>query len=253
MKKRQSAVTAKFGGLAKNGWGILLPASHRYRRCLGLSASEQLLIDQLLFYYQSPKTWPSISQTLLAAELGSGRSTVNEQLTRLRTLGLVATRESRFGKGSSTFFYCLEPYLAVLAMREGFDRFDLALWAEGNDRLVRFAEEAEWGTWAWDVADLEMFRTTYRVKGPPRAVAVPMSVFLADEPANDHTPVPVPPTQEESHIYTSIPRGLKTSVPKALKTFVVKEEPRTSERVPGQDTAEGALSNEVQRTESPSR
>jgi DNA-binding transcriptional ArsR family regulator len=230
-----SPVDARFGGLARR-YGILIPASRRYRVSLGLSGNEQLVIDQLLYHYWLPNEWPSMPQSMLAAELGVGRPTLSEQLMRLRRLGFVATRaDSRFGTRTPTLFYCLAPYLAVLAMREGVDRYDDALWTEGSDRLLRFADAVEWGTWKWDVDDLETFRAAYSVNTPPRAVAVPLSGFLREEPADSRTPLSVQPTQEESHLYTHTPEGLKTSVLKELKTRALSEGLEVPEASPSQE------------------
>jgi hypothetical protein len=230
--KRADTVIARFGGLTRRGWGVLLPASRYYRRLLGLSDGEQLVIDQLLYHYRWPNEWRSFSQKGLADELGVGRSTFNEQLKRLRQLGLVATRaDSHFGTRTPPLFYCLEPYLAVLAMREGFDHSDQALWAEGNDRLLRFAEAVEWGTWKWDVDDLDTFRRAHNVTNAPTTSAASLSVFLAEEPSNSGTPLSVPPTQEDSDLHTTRAKGQKTSVDKESNAYVVRKGLEASERV----------------------
>lgn len=227
--KSAFAVNARFGKLAWR-FGVLLPAGRPHRRRLGLSLAAQYLIEQLLSHYDERGVWRSFSQSVLGEELGISRSTVSEQLKRLRRLGLVATRaDSRFGTRAPTLFYCLEPYLAVLAMREGFDNGDVALWTEGNERLLRFAEDVEWGTWVWDVDDLETFRGAYLVRKPPTSLAVSAVVFLAEEPSNSDTPLSVPPTQEDSDLLTSASiQKVDALTPKELKTFV-PEQPRTSE------------------------
>jgi DNA-binding transcriptional ArsR family regulator len=224
-----STVNARFGGLGRR-YGILLPAGRRHRIPLGLSHAEQYLIEQLLSHYDERGVWRSFSQSFLGEELRVSRSTVSEQLKRLRALGLVATRaDSRHGTRAPTLFYCLEPYLAVLAMREGSDHFDRVLWAEGNDRLLRFAEDVEWGTWVWDVDDLETFRGAYLVKEYPKSLAVSAVAFVAEEPADADTPLSAPPTQEDSHLITSTSvQEVEALTPKELKTLV-QDQPRTSE------------------------
>lgn len=62
---------------------------------LRLSTGEQFVIEQLLYHYRRPNDWPSMSQNMLANELGVSRPTVSEQLKRLRTLGFVAAIAAR--------------------------------------------------------------------------------------------------------------------------------------------------------------
>jgi hypothetical protein len=218
------SVSARFGGLGRR-YGILLPAAHRYRTRLGVSSAEQLVLHQLVSHYSLRGDWRSFSQAMLAAELGVSRPTVNEHLKHLRTLGFIATRaDSRFGTRTPPLFYCLDPYLAVLSMREGFDHFDETLWDEGNERLGRFAAEAEFGRWTWDVDEVTTFRAAHGVSDAANTVAILTAAeFVADEPVSRMNLLSVPLTQEESHIHTyQVPKDLR------LQSYVLHE-PRDRE------------------------
>jgi helix-turn-helix protein len=237
MRQRRS-VNARFGGLARR-WGVLLPAGRRNRIPLGLSLAEQVVMEQLLSHYDENGVWRSFSQKVLANELGVTRQTISEHLKRLWRLGLVGTRtDPRFGTRAATLIYCLEPYLAVLAMREGSDHFDRVLWAEGNDRLLRFPEDVEWGTWVWDVESIETFCGAYLVTEPPRSLAVSVTALLAEESEGRPDRMSVPPTEEDNHLFrrTSvqepeppIAKELKTPVHQQTKTSVPKTDPQQTE------------------------
>lgn len=254
----ERTINARFGGLALT-FGVLIPAGRRYRRRLGLSVAEQYVIEQLLYHYDWNGIWRSFGQNLLAKELGVSRPTVSGQLQQLRKKGLVATRpDPRFGTRAKTLRYCLDPYLAVLAMWQGHDRFSPEVWTEGNERLLRFARAVDWGKWVWEVDGLRTppspmakvlwsFLDKYGVLllAPPTPIAVPVSRFLADERApasveakpgltkrltglvpGGERALSVPPTEVDSHIHTSI--QVKALVPKELETLV-HEQLKTSE------------------------
>ncbi len=221
------AIRSRFGEQLARRFGVLLPAGRHYRRRLGLSSGAQCLIDQLLYHHTSAAHWPSLGQALLASELGVSRPTVSGQLQQLRKKGLVATRpDPRHGTRAKTLFYCLDPYLAVLAMLEGNDGFDLDVWTEGNQRLQRFIHAVDSGKWVWEVGGLRVpsspvaevlqrFLDAYGVSdrfAPPPALAVTASQFLSEED------VSVLPTEVDSHISTSGHEELETLELKELKT-----------------------------------
>jgi hypothetical protein len=150
------SVEARFGKLAKgDGFGVFVPAERRFRRKLRISSAEQLVIDQLLYFHTDAYEWGSVGQAALADGLGVSRPTVSGQLRRLRGTGLFAVRpDPKFGRATNTLRYCLEPYLAVLAMLEGNRKADRTVWQDGDTRLLRFAETLYSDKWLWEVDGL---------------------------------------------------------------------------------------------------
>jgi DNA-binding transcriptional ArsR family regulator len=120
----RDSVARRFRSLGAQRWGVLLPASRRHRRRLGLSPAQQLVIEQLLSHHDKAGVWRSFGQAHLANELGLSRSTLNEHLKVLRRKGCIAVREDAQHRGPAapysraTFFYIADPYLAAVALCE---------------------------------------------------------------------------------------------------------------------------------------
>lgn len=232
------AISARFGKHLTRSFGVLILAGPRWRRRLGLSSADQLLIEQVLSYRTDADEWPAVDQRALARGLGVSRPTVAAPLQRLRKSGLIATRpHPRYGTRTKTLRYCLDPYLALLAMSEGNAGINRDLWAEGNERLLRFTEQVDWERWVWEVDGLhtpflpvgEVLRAFLRRYGlshrfAPPSIGVSAVDFLSEELA-----LSVPPTQEDSHLITSTSvQAAEALTPKELRTLV-QEQPRTSE------------------------
>lgn len=155
------SVAARFGQLGAS-FGTFLPAGTRFRSKLEVSPAEHLALEQLLYHYREAGCWVSVGQDLLARELGVARPTLNEQLARLRRGGLISSREDpRFGKVApgrqNTLFYCLDPYLAALALLSAAEAAGLEaerLQSEGESRLSGFVSAVSAGQWQWRVGDI---------------------------------------------------------------------------------------------------
>lgn len=153
------SVSARFHRLTDRGWGVQLPSARRYRSRLGLTLARQFVIEQLLFHYREPGAWRSFGQELLADELGIDRTTLKDHLVAIRRQGLIAWRaDPRYGCGKSTNYYCLEPYLAVLALSASADEPDTAdadaLREDGRRWLTAFWNRLPRERWTWQLGEL---------------------------------------------------------------------------------------------------
>ena len=172
MEPAKRSVQARFGGLGER-FGVLIPAGRSLRRRLRLSLAQQTLLEQVFLHYREAGSWPSIGQEILARELGIGRSTLSSQLGTLRASGLIATREDpRYGTTSKTLRYCLDPYLALVALLEagGADRAQDQLREEGGARLSSFTASVRDGDWHWRVGAIE---------APPSSAGIVLHAFAA--------------------------------------------------------------------------
>lgn len=126
---------------------------------MGIEPSEYDVILAIQRSFWQPGRWVSLSQTELARRRGGiHRTTLNKNISSLRRKGLIAVREDpRFRRGprrQCTFFYCLDPYLSVLAwLASEVEQADLAerLRTEAVDRLERFLERVRKGRWTWEL------------------------------------------------------------------------------------------------------
>jgi hypothetical protein len=150
---------ARFGHLVAHGWGPLLPAARRHRSRLGLTLAHLVVVEQLLFHYWEPGDWRSWGQGMLADELGIDRTTLKDHLVAIRRQGLMVWRsDPRNGYGKSTNHYCLEPYLAVLALRASADETNAylvsALRADGRAWLTTLWRRLSRERWNWQLGAL---------------------------------------------------------------------------------------------------
>jgi hypothetical protein len=132
----------------------MLPALRRFHRQLGIDWGQVIMLDQLAYHYRERGHPPSISQAVIADELGLTRPTVNGHLKKLSRSGLIATREDPWhGRITATLHYCLEPCYAavsILASRMGGPSSE-ALLREAFDRFNAFLKDTEAGRWRWSV------------------------------------------------------------------------------------------------------
>jgi len=161
----RSALADLYGSLASISWTPHFEIAITARRQLGLEPAEAESLNAILISYRRPGLWESISQKRLADRRGVSRTTLNRQLSSLRSKGMIAARTDEAHRPQphmdATLFYCAEPYLAALASvasrRVTTRSLSLRLYAEANRRFRLFVQEVRAQRWNWEFGSLSSF------------------------------------------------------------------------------------------------
>jgi hypothetical protein len=155
------SVTDRYGPLAQVPWVPLwVPSLH----LPGIPPAEFKALAALLSHYRQADVYISLSQEMIAREIGVGRRTANKHLVSLRCKGFIAVRpDPRYGRSANdptrkaTLHYCPEPAIALITLWAAHDQesIDLrrALWQAGIERLLGFASSVKQNEWSWRAGD----------------------------------------------------------------------------------------------------
>jgi len=158
----RSALADLYGSLANTPWTPHFEAAIAARRQLGLEPAEAESLNAILISYRRPGVWESISQKRLADRRGVSRTTLNRQLSSLRSKGMIAVRIDEANRPQpymdATLFYCAEPYVAALARVASqlvtSQSLSLRLDADADRRFRHFVQEVRAQRWLWKLGSL---------------------------------------------------------------------------------------------------
>lgn len=187
------SVLARYGPSAELlGFSAQPYGLRRYAKAMHVSPAELNVICGLLDHYRVANEWVSVSSSTLGEEISLTGVAGRKQLQHLRERGLVAfrpdaKRQTRIR--TATNYYCLEPYLCVLAMTVAAHRDDpekaLIIQDNAQVRLRRFVAQARRGRWIWEV---EGIRTP---EHPVDLVAAKfLTKYAIDCPLDQNAPAP---------------------------------------------------------------